>query len=85
MGFGKVDNGETDTFHPDDTPATMYVQPFVELDDLLKRINSKWPGAKMYHIRITPERIQTTYPGYNSGVSSPEYSEFLKVTNLNMV
>jgi phage tail protein X len=80
MGYGKKDNGKTDTYSPDDTDSVMYVEHYVSLTELIERVNKKWPGVCADEVRIIPQRIQTTYPEYSTDTT--EYTNFLRIAKL---
>lgn len=79
MGYSQ--EGSIKRFWPDDTDDEFYVAHSEYLDDILTKINLKWPGCSMGDIEISAEYINTeclTYDCYDAG----DYTNFLKITKV---
>lgn len=82
MGYGTRNNGQIQTFWPEDTEKDIYIACTgygITLETLLNTIKDKWPNAKPEEITIEAENIHTdclTYDLHDSG----DYTEFLHIS-----
>lgn len=83
MSSNTSTDGQKDTYSPDDTVDTLYIEFFATLSDIVRRVNEKWPGVNMDDIRIQPESIETSWPVCN-GTVVPEKTYYLRVVNLKV-
>lgn len=70
MGYGTRNNGQIDTFWPDDTENIKHIAYGCSLARIQTLILEWWPTAKPEEISITTDYIQTdclTYDLYDSG------------------
>jgi hypothetical protein len=83
MGSSTSADTQKDTYSPDDTDDTLYIEFFATLSDIIRRVNEKWPCVSMDDIRIQPESIETSWPIHNGNVV-PERTYYLRVVNLKI-
>lgn len=68
MGYRTRPGTQIQDFRPDDDENTIYINSFMggeSLEEIMARINEKWPGASMANIRIDAEYIHTECLGYD--------------------
>ncbi len=87
MGYGTRSGGHGTgsirTWWPDDTDSTMYIvaDPAPTLEELMDKINDRWPGASQSNIAISSEKIQTDCLGYDLYDPS-DYTDFLIIVRI---
>lgn len=84
MGYSTRPGTEIRDFWPDDTDTMMYIESgysSVKLNDLIEKINEKWPGSKMSDFEISSEYTHTSCLGYDLYDSS-DYTHFIVITKV---
>lgn len=66
-------------FWPNDGENAFYIPGESDMEDILARIEAKWPGAKMADITIEADYIQTHCLGYDL-YDSGDYTKFILIT-----
>ena len=82
MGYSTRPGTEIRDFWPDDTDMVMYIETgysSTNLDELIEKINEKWPDSKLSEFEITSEYIHTSCLGYDLYDSS-DYTHFIVIT-----
>lgn len=87
MGYGTRDGqlGHTiRTFWPDETDTKIYIPASdynPSMEELMGKIEEKWPGSSMGRIQIGAEHIQTDCLGYDLYDSS-DYTMFITIEKI---
>jgi len=82
MGYG-IRSGTIRTFWPDDTDSTIYIATYTSLtlEELMDKIDDKWPGASRSNITISSEKIHTDCLGYDL-YDPGDYTDFIVITRI---
>lgn len=76
--------GSIRTWWPDDTDSTMYIvaDPAPTLEELMDKINDRWPGASLSNIAISCEKIHTDCLGFKLCNDPSDYTDFLIIVRI---
>ncbi|MNK14368.1 hypothetical protein D3C87_324830 [compost metagenome] len=83
MGYSTRNNGQIETFWPDDKPYEFYMAITATMEEIQNRCKEQWPEYTPEQIQIFPERIHTdclTYDLYDSC----DYTYFLRIENISI-
>jgi len=81
MGYGTRNNGQIQTFWPDDTDTEMYIDASIgmSLEEIKAKIDEKWPGASASNLVFTSRSIHTDCLGYDL-YDPTDYTDFIIIT-----